>query len=200
MSSYRPICDRWIFARAKLLPYPDGTPRKYYGAYLAGFPERARVLLGATLEEPVLHVCGGMAKFYPYARGFGKNDKTLDLAHECEPDFEVDCRYEDWPTGIEIWTGSAAEAPCFTPWRAILIDPPYNEDHADRYSPGRLRYPNPNQLVKTAINHVLVGHKVGMIHFVWPACPPNAMEVASVAVTCGRNNRERVFVVHERIA
>src|SRR3990167_7927493 len=72
--SYRPITDTWFLARAKL---KDG--KKYYGAYLGGFPERARALLGAMIDEPVLHVCGGMAKQYPYKGGFGVNDKTLDL-------------------------------------------------------------------------------------------------------------------------
>ena len=40
--SYRPITDFWFLARAKLK-----GGKKYYGAYLGGFPERARVLLGA---------------------------------------------------------------------------------------------------------------------------------------------------------
>ena len=43
--SYRPIADLWILARAKLKPNPDGTKRFSYGAYLGGFPERARALL-----------------------------------------------------------------------------------------------------------------------------------------------------------
>jgi len=53
--SYRPITDIWFLARAKL---KGGV--EYYGAYLGGFPERARALLGATINEPVLHVCGGI--------------------------------------------------------------------------------------------------------------------------------------------
>jgi hypothetical protein len=195
--SYRPITDRWILARAKLKPHSEGSKRIYYGAYLGGFPERARVLLGATLIEPVLHVCGGMAKFYPYARGFGINDKTMDLNPECEPDFLRDCRDKIWPAQTSGTSGMAGDFGAS--WRAILIDPPYGEDHAAKYPPGAEKYPNPNELVRTAINHVPIGCKVGIIHFVWPACPQNAIEVASISVTCGRNNRERAFVVYERI-
>lgn len=70
--SYRPITDVWFLARAKLK-----GGKKYYGAYLGGFPERARALLGCRLNDPVLHVCGGCARDYPYRRGFGPNDRTL---------------------------------------------------------------------------------------------------------------------------
>ena len=69
--SYRPICDTWILARSKV---------KYYGAYPAGFLERARSQLGVHINDPVLHVCSGKVKDYPYAGGFGPNDKTVDIA------------------------------------------------------------------------------------------------------------------------
>lgn len=188
--SYRPITDKWILARAKLKPNADGSPRKYYGAYLGGFPERARVIIGCPLDQPMLHVCGGMARYYPYARGFGPLDKTMDLAPACQPDFAIDCRSQEWPDGF------TAAGKVY--WGGILIDPPYSEPDAEHYAPGASKYPNPNQLVQTAINTLRVGYKVGIIHYIWPACPKNAMEVASIAVSCGRNNRERVFVVYER--
>jgi len=54
----------WILTRAKL---KGGV--KYYGAYPGGFPERARALLGAIIDEPVLHVCGGVVRHYPYRGG-----------------------------------------------------------------------------------------------------------------------------------
>lgn len=197
--SYRPICDRWIFARAKLKPFPDGTKRTYYGSYLAGFPERARIILGATLSEPVLHVCGGMAQFYPYSRGFGVNDKTMDMDPNCQPDFLMDAREKVWPMGFQLTELGNATTPITLNWRAILMDPPYNEFHAGKYAPGASAYPNPNELVRTAINHVPIGHKVGIIHFKWPRCPKNAKEIASITVSSGRDNQERVFVAYERI-
>lgn len=127
--SYRPITDIWFLARAKL---KGGV--KYYGAYLGGFPERARVLVGCAVDEPMLHVCGGMARLYPYARGFCSRDRTMDLNPDTHPDFQHDCRASIWYKG---WEGCG--------WGGILIDPPYSEADAAKYPPGAERYPNPNQ-------------------------------------------------------
>jgi hypothetical protein len=177
--SYRPITDFWFLARAKL---KDG--KKYYGAYLGGFPERARVLIGASLFQPVLHVCGGMARHYPYKRGFSRLDKTLDLDPATEPDYLQDAR-EPFPNP-------------FTPWGGIIIDPPYSEIDAGHYAPGAETYPAPNLLVKNALDVLITGHKVGIIHYVLPRCPPNAKFVACVGICCGFNNRIRCFSVFEK--
>lgn len=186
--SYRPICDNWILARAKLK-----GGKKYYGAYPGGFPERARVLIGCPLEIPMLHVCGGMAREYPYTRGFGPRDKTMDLNPECDPDFLMDCREKAWP---DRWRESEFSSWW---WGGILIDPPYSEADAAKYAVGADKYPKPNELVRTAINTLRVGYKVGILHYVWPACPKNAICVAKIDVTVGYNNRCRVFAVYERI-
>jgi len=178
--SYRPITDTWILARAKLR---GGS--KYYGAYPGGFPERARALLGATISEPVLHVCGGMARLYPYRGGFGPNDKTLDLAEETVPDFLQDAR-DPLPLGF----------------KAILIDPPYSEADAGHYGPGAEAYPKPNLLLKNALEALELGRRVGILHYIIPQ-PPRGVEtrfVAIVGVMVGFNNRLRAFTVFERIA
>lgn len=183
--SYRPICDVWWLARCK---YKGGIKR--YGGYLGGFPERARVLIGCPLDQPLLHVCGGLAKLYPYRRGFGQHDKTMDLDPSVSPDFQVDCRDKEWPSShrsVEDFFGGH------------LMDPPYSELDSEQYSPGRDAYPNPHQLVETSINNLRVGYKTGIIHYVTPRCPKNAMFVASIAVRCGFGNRERQFSVFERI-
>lgn len=176
--SYRPITDVWFLARAKLK-----GGHKYYGAYLGGFPERARALLGATLDEPVLHVCGGMAKHYPYKRGFGANDQTLDLDPETNPDFLQDAR-EPLPKGF----------------KAILMDPPYSEADAEFYRVGAKAYPKPNLLVKNAIDALEPGQRVGIIHYILPSPPKGSHFVAATAVMCGFNNRVRVFSVFEKEA
>lgn len=174
---YRPITDTWFLARAKL---KGGV--KYYGAYLGGFPERARALLGVTINDPVLHVCGGMAKLYPYRFGFGKNDKTLDLDSETHPDFLQDARLP-FPVGF----------------KGILIDPPYSAKDAEKYKVGSAVYPQPNLLVKNGINAVDVGGRVGIIHYILPSPPKNSRFVAACGVMCGFNNRIRVYSVFERI-
>src|SRR5574341_1108489 len=119
--SYRPVTDIWFLARAKLK-----GGRRYYGAYLGGFPERARVLLGASINDPVLHVCGGMARYYPYASGFGPNDATLDLDPAVEPNY--------LQSAIDVLPSADLSNAC--PWKAMLADPPYSEADAAHYVPG----------------------------------------------------------------
>jgi len=174
--NYRPLCDTWLLARAKL---KGGA--KYYGAYPGGFPERARALLGATINEPVLHVCGGMARLYPYRGGFGPDDKTLDLDPNVAPDFCQDAR-KPYPAGF----------------KAILADPPYSGEEAEHYWPGSGAYPSPNLIVKRGLDAVAPGCRVGILHFVLPSPPKEARFVAAVAVLTGYNNRVRVFSVFER--
>jgi hypothetical protein len=175
--TYRPLTDIWFLTRAKL---KGGA--KYYGAYLGGFPERARVLLGATITDPVLHVCGGMAKAYPYAGGFGSRDKTLDLDPNTKPDFYADAR-EPYPQGF----------------KAILADPPYSEIDARHYAPGEERYPKPNVILRHAFDALPVGGRVGIIHYILPRAPKPSRFVAAVGVMCGFNNRIRVFSVFEKV-
>lgn len=174
---YRPITDIWFLARAKL---KDGA--KYYGAYLGGFPERARILLGASINDSVLHVCGGLAKYYPYKAGFGPNDKTLDLDAETNPDFLQDIR-----KGI---SGS---------WRYILADPPYSEADAEYYKTGSLNYPTPNEVTRSCVDALEIGGRFGLIHYSLPALDKRCRFLAAVGVLCGFNNRIRIFSVFERV-
>lgn len=186
--SYRPITDVWFLTRAKLK-----NKVKFYGAYLGGFPERARALLGCRWDEPVLHVCGGMAREYPYQRGFGCNDRTLDLDPECKPDFLQDAR-EPFP----LYVPDSAKADETFLWSGILIDPPYSEQDATHYKPGPEKYPRPNVLVKNALDVLPPGGRVGLIHYILPSPPPGSVFVAAVGVLCGYNNRIRVYSVFEK--
>jgi hypothetical protein len=176
--SYRPITDFWLLARAKLK-----GGKTWYGAYLGGFPERARVLLGVTFEQPVLHVCGGMARHYPYAGGFGPNDKTVDLDPICQPDYLRDVR-DPLPMGFA----------------AMLLDPPYSLADAEKYHRGADVYPSPGKLVQNAIDALEVGQRVGIIHYMVPRRPPNSRVVAIVGVNAGNNNRIRAYTVFEKVA
>lgn len=182
----------WFLARAKLK-----GGKKYYGAYLGGFPERARALLGVNLVDPVLHVCGGCAKDYPYKRAFGPNDKTLDLDPSVQPDFLQDAR-DDFPFYIpereDSVTGIMHPS---IPWSGILIDPPYTEQDAAHYLPGPEKYPKPNQLIANALEVLPSGGRVGLIHYILPN-PQGAIFVACVGVVCGFNNRIRVYSVFEK--
>lgn len=194
--SYRPITDLWLLTRCR---YKDNIPR--YGGYLGGFPERARVLIGANINDPVLHVCGGKAKLYPYSRGFGPNDKTLDLDPDCQPDFLQDARdhfpwcpydiHDDMPPGNGYGLQNT--------WAGILIDPPYSPEDAAHYSVGADKYPSPSLLIKNAFEVLPVGGKCGLIHYILPKPPKNSVFVACVGVVCGYNNRGRLYSVFEKL-
>lgn len=171
--NYRPVCDTWVLARSKV---------KYYGAFPSGFLHRARAILGAHIDSPVLFVCGGKVREYPF-RGLGGHDKTLDLDPALNPDYLQDAR-EPFPAG---------------PWAGVLIDRPYTEEDADHYAPGRVLLPSANLLVKNGIAAVSIGSKVGILDYVWPQPPKNATEVAVITVVTGRNNRARLFTVFERM-
>lgn len=177
--TYRPCTDVWLLARAKLL-----NGHKLYGSFLGGFGERARSLLGVHIDDPVLHVCGGRVRSYPYPRAVGPNDKTLDLNPAMEPDYLQDAR-EPYPLGF----------------RAILADPPYSEIDAANYIPGAAAYPAPNLILKRALDALPVGGRVGILHYIWPAPPPKAAakETAAIAVGTGRNGRARWFIVYEKL-
>ena len=188
--SYRPICDFWLLTRCR---YKNGVRR--YGGYLGGFPERARRLIGWAINEPMLHLCGGLAKLYPYAGGFGQNDKTLDNDPFVKADFLCDAE-EEIPLGPKSGCGHS-EADNLIKWGGILIDPPYSEEDAKKYPFST--YPNPNKLVANSLGVLPVGRKVGIIHYVIPRCPKNAKFIACVGVACGFNNRIRCFSVFERL-
>lgn len=177
--SYRPITDMWILARAKLK-----GGKKYYGAYLGGFPERARALLGVSINDPVLHVCGGMAKHYPYRGGFGPYDKTLDLDPATEPDYLQDAR-----------------DPLPLDFKAILADPPYSLEDAANYTVGEAAYPKPNAILRNMLLASWPGNRVGMIHYILPSPPKDIPTkfIAAVGVICGFNNRIRIYSVFEKL-
>lgn len=201
--SYRPICDVWILARSKTKG-PDG--KSYYGAYPSGFLSRARELLGVTIQDPMLHVCGGASRAYPF-RGFGANDYTVDLDPRLEPDFLQDVRH-----GLPSCPVTDDRL-----WPASLADPPYTEADADHYAPGAGVFPSPNKLLRAQLETVRPGGRVGMIHYLWPR-PPSVKEgkkrvtgfrdhlervcpvrlVACIGVVVGYGNRMRVYSVFER--
>jgi len=177
--SYRPICDTWILARSKV---------NYYGSYPAGFLGRARNLLGIGIDDPVLHVCGGRVRDYPYD-GFGKNDYTLDLDPDLQPDFLQDAR-EAYPRNPLSQDGL---------WSAILIDRPYSEIDAAHYEPGPDKLPDLNDLLKRGLVAVKEKGKVGTLDYLWPHPGKYGKEAAVVGVGTGRNNRARWYCVFERI-
>ena len=190
MAFLRPITDMWLLAHPKLKP---GV--KFYGAFPAGFLERARLLLGASIFDPVLHVCGGKARDYLYPGGFGERDKTMDINAATNPDYCQDAR--------EVWSINEG-------YRFILMDPPYSAMEARNYSRKALGeildrdcgdvYPTPSQLLKRASEVLVIGGRVGILHWIHPSAPKGTgLECrAVIGVQVGRNTQIRVFTVFEK--
>lgn len=188
--SYRPITDTWILARPKV--------KGWYGAFPSGFLGRARALLGVGIDDPVLHVCAGKVRDYPFD-GFGPNDKTLDLDPEAKPDFLMDAReirpgYP--PAPCRECSGNQS---CGEFWPAVLIDRPYTEEDAKHYSPlVHDKLPNLNDLLKRCLSIVPPGGKVGVLDYFLPRPPKTAKFTALVSVYVGFGNRARAYAVFER--
>ena len=182
--SYRPITDVWILARSKV---------KYFGAYPAGFLQRARDLLNVTKHDQVLHVCSGKVQDYPY-EGFGWLDVTMDLdpalkrgggLHHCLDAGDAN----SYRTIIK-------EHPQI---QAVLADPPYTEAFADKYAPGAGYLPSPGFIVNHGLRMVPIGGRVGILSLEWPRYPKAiSRQIAIIGVVVGNGNLGRWFAVYER--
>lgn len=181
--SYRPIADTWILARSKV---------RYYGAYPAGFLSRARALLGVTIDQPVLHLCSGMVRDYPFD-GVGDNDITVDLDPSLEPDYIHDVRVS-LSRDVTSPLGQG-----HVPIAAILSDPPYTEADADHYTVGRDVLPTPGDILQRGLELLTPGQRLGLLHYVWPKPPEGFKNIAVVTVLVGFNNRARLYSVYERV-
>lgn len=218
--AYRPITDIWMLCRPKVA---------YYGAYPAGFLERARYLLGVTINDPVLHICGGRVREYQSGpmkgKGLGVNDRTVDLDPNLDPDYLLDVRrigvapgdvtpclqriegewtpveFENTPDDDEgVWRRDLD--PPREPYYACLIDRPYTEDDADEYAvTDRTNLPSLNDLLRRALAVTRIGGRVGVLDYYFPRPPRDGITlVATIGVLTGWGNRIRCFSVFERKA
>jgi hypothetical protein len=195
--SYRPITDVWILGRPKV---------KYHGAYPSGFLERARIMLGCMLHEPIMHVCGGKAKEYNRKpapgksgitlTGYGVNDFTVDLDPEVKPDvlFDVRAMFRvDIMAGKESirFPGTVGQRIQMRP-RGAIIDRPYTLEDADKYACGKEVMPKLNLLLADTLKLVVPGGIVGVLDYKWPRCQ-DAKNLALISVNCGFDNNTRIF-------
>lgn len=181
MGNYRPITDVWILARPKV---------KYYGAYPSGFLGRARALLGVSITDPVLHLCSGKVRDYPY-EGLGQNDACVDCDAALVPDFWCDITDDD------VWKLTQQEIrervePC-----AVLADPPYTEHDARQYATSAL-LPSAKLCLLRGLDVIGVGDRVGILHYRSPRPPKNVKLIAAIAVWLGYEMQWRGYTVYEK--
>lgn len=192
--SFRPIADDWMLARSKV---------KYFGAYPAGFLQRARDMLAVTSNDQVLHVCSGRVWDYrcgpsckgysdTHRHGLGPLDVTMDLDEELKPTIVGDAGK------LAHYQRAFSEHPQI---QAVLADPPYTRDFATHYRPGADRFITADQIVKCAIEVLPVGGRVGILSLHWPRYPKSrARQIYVGAVYVGNGNLGRTFAVFEKTA
>jgi len=147
--SFRPVTDVGLFARRK---------HDCYGGFFAGSLERMRLPLGVQIDEPVLFVCAGGVRHYPFA-GFGPFDLTVDCRPALKPDYLLDVR-KDLPECPHDPAG----------WRAMIVDPPWSREEARNYGTEDA-YPEPGPLLRRCLEHTRPGGRVGILHWVLPRPP-----------------------------
>ncbi|WP_017850455.1 hypothetical protein ACO1KB_07210 [Leptospira interrogans serovar Szwajizak] len=207
-----PTGDSMILARSKT---------KYYGAYPSGLLERIRPLLvGGDTEATILHIPGGKAADYNGVKGgitltgFGKNDITVDLDPECNPNILCDVRKicdRVEAKGDKIYFSplidpslfnsgdKQATALIFPRPKAAIIDRPYSEFHADNYTPGKVFLPNLNKLIRDAFEILIPWGLVGVLDYKWPS--PGNLQYKCIGlypVLTGQNNDIRLFSIWQR--
>ena len=192
--SFRPFTDSAILARSKV---------KYFGAYPAGFLQRARDMLAVTGDDQVLHVCSGRVWDYrcgpsckgyteTHRHGLGPLDITMDLDAELQPDIIGDAGK------VADYERAFTEHPQI---QAVLADPPYTREFAKEYRPGADRFITADQIVKCAIAVLPIGGRVGVLSLHWPRYPKSrARQIAVMAVYVGNGNLGRTFAVFEKTA
>ena len=165
--SYRPICDIWLLARGA---GSSGKPA-YYGAYPSGFLRRAKDLLLSNQNDILVHLCSGTV--------VDPQGITIDINPEVNPDIIAD----------------ATKTPFHNnQFNAVLIDPPYTEQDAEKYGED---LPSTTDLLKEALRIVKPGGKVGLLHFIVPRIPKGYEKryITLIGVITGGAQRIRVFTV-----
>ncbi len=155
-------------------PIVWSTDPVIFGAYPVGFERHIlrQQLLGPVSAGDVLHVCSGGVS----ARW------SVDIRHEVSPRV----------------VASAAALPFMDgTFRAVLIDPPYNEAYAKQlYRVSGL--PTLKAMLDEAIRVLVCGGRVGMLHFIVPQRPDGARRVMVRGISTGPGFQIRALTIFEK--
>ena len=146
-----------------------------FGAYPIGFEHHIlrQGLLGTHRADDVLHVCSGgvPAKW------------TVDVRHEVSP---------------AVVANAAALPFASSTFRAVLIDPPYNEAYARQlYRVTGL--PTLKAMLLEAVRVLTPGGRVGLLHFVVPQRPDGARRVMVRGISTGPGFQIRALTIFEKL-
>lgn len=145
-----------------------------FGAYPVGFERHIlrQQLLGPVSAGEVLHVCsGGVSAVW-----------TVDIRAEVKP------RVIASAAALPFLDGS---------FRAVLIDPPYNEAYAKQlYRVSGL--PTLKAMLDEAIRVLVPGGRVGLLHFTVPMRPAGGRRVLVRGISTGPGFQIRALTVFEK--
>lgn len=126
------------------------------------------------LASEVLHVCSG--SLGPEVGGV-----RIDIMSRARPDIRADAR------ALPIRSASC---------RAVLLDPPYSVEYAERLY--GCDYPRPSHLLREAARVVRPCGRIGFVHYLVPFPPPGCKLVGVYGLSVGVGYRMRAFTVFER--
>jgi hypothetical protein len=145
-----------------------------FGAYPVGFEKHIlrQQLLGPVSAHDVLHVCsGGVSSRW-----------TVDIRHEVKPTVVASAAALPFATGA---------------FKAVLIDPPYNETYAKQlYRVSGL--PTLKAMLNEAIRVLRPGGRVGLLHFIVPQRPAGARRVMVRGISTGPGFQIRALTIFEK--
>ena len=143
------------------------------GGYPKRFLERAFETLCVTDPTKVLHLCSGSMR----------SGITVDIRLEVGPMIVADCRAVPLPDGSQRW---------------IMADPPYAADYAENlYGTGNV-YPKPGQILREAARLLVVGGRVGILHFIVPMVRRPLRLIGVCGITTGSGYAIRAWSVFEK--
>jgi hypothetical protein len=146
-----------------------------FGAYPVGFERHIlrQRLLGDVGAGEVLHVCSGGVSA-PW---------TVDIRHEVGP------RVVASAAALPFIDGS---------FRAVLIDPPYNEAYAKQlYRVSGM--PTLKAMLDEAMRVLVCGGRVGLLHFIVPQRPAGGRRVLVRGISTGPGFQIRALTIFEKL-
>lgn len=152
---------------------PDGFA--VFGRYPRGFLDHVLKLrlLGEVAPHEVLHVCSGTLS--------ATERWTVDIRPEARPRVVAD--------GASLPFAAAS-------FRAVMLDPPYTDQHARRLY--GVENPRPSWLLREAARVVVPGGRIGLLHVAIPFAPPGCRLVNYWDGSTGVGFRVRAFTIYER--
>lgn len=154
-------------------PIWDMKPAPVFGRFPSGWLEYVlrQQYLGDVRRDDILHVCSGTLT----------ERLTVDLRVEARPRIVAN------GMALPFKDGS---------FRAVLLDPPYEDDYAENLY--GVKNPRPAWLLKEAARVLDGGGRIGFMHFLVPFSPPDCFLVNTYGISVGVGFKMKAFTVFQK--